>query len=61
MSKPKRSGRLTSFTEFVYDENLSPVFLAGFKRYVGKEFMTDEEWKIQLHNYQNRSITQKED
>ncbi len=62
MSKPQRSKRLTSFTEFVSDKALSGAFLAGFRRYVGKDFMTDAEWKEQLKNYQNRTInTQKED
>jgi hypothetical protein len=62
MSKPQRSKRLTSFKEFAYGKSLSKGFLAGFKRYVGKDYMTDEEWQEQLTKYQNRSInTQKED
>lgn len=56
MSKPQRSRRLTSFTEFVQGKSFSRGFLAGFKRYVGKEFMTDAEWKEQLQKYQHRNI-----
>lgn len=62
MSKPQRSKRLVSFTEFVQGKSLSKGFLAGFKRYVGKDYMSKEEWQKQLQKYQNRSInTQKED
>lgn len=62
MSKPQKSKRLTSFTEFTQGKSLSRVFLAGFRRYVGKEFMTDAEWAEQLKTYQNRNVnTQKED
>lgn len=62
MSKPQKSKRLTSFTEFAQGKSLSRVFLAGFRRYVGKEFMTDAEWAEQLKTYQNRNVnTQKED
>lgn len=56
MSKPQRSRRLTSFTEFVQGKSFSRGFLVGFKRYVGKEFMTDAEWKEQLQKYQHRNI-----
>lgn len=60
MNKPQKSRRLTSFTEFIQGKQLSRGFLAGFKRYVSKDFMTDEEWKEALKTYQNRTIT-KED
>lgn len=52
--KPERSKRLVSFAEFTRGKDLRRTFLAGFKRYAGKEFMTYEEWAETLTKYQNR-------
>ena len=53
-NKPQKSKRLISFTEFAAGKALRRVFLAGFKKYAKKEFMTEEEWTSILHEYQNR-------
>ena len=52
--KPERSKRLVSFDEFISGKDLRRTFLAGFKMYAGKEFMTYEEWTETLTKYQNR-------
>lgn len=52
--KPQKSNRLVSFTEFTMNKTLKSVFLAGFKRYAKREFMTQEEWELTLKEYQNR-------
>jgi hypothetical protein len=52
--KPQKSERLVSFEEFVRGKNLKRVFLAGFKKYAKKSFMTAEEWTTLLEEYKNR-------
>ena len=54
MEKPQKSERLVSFTEFVAGKALRRTFLAGFKKYAKKEFMTEQEWTTTLNEYQNR-------
>ena len=54
MKKPQKSERLVSFTEFVAGKALRRTFLAGFKKYAKKEFMTEKEWTATLNEYQNR-------
>lgn len=54
MNKPQKSKRLISFNEFVAGKALKRVFLAGFKKYAKKEFMTEEEWTNLLNEYKNR-------
>ena len=53
-NKPQKSKRLVSFNEFVAGKALKRTFLAGFKKYAKKEFMTEEEWTTLLHDYENR-------
>lgn len=52
--KPQKSKRLISFKEFITGKSLKRTFLAGFKRYAKKEYMTQEEWSHILNEYQNR-------
>lgn len=54
LRKPQKSKRLVSFKEFVAGKPLKRTFLAGFKNYAKKEFMTEEEWTALLEEYQNR-------
>lgn len=54
IKKPQKSERLVSFDEFVMGKGLKRVFLAGFKRYANKTFMTAEEWTTLLEEYKNR-------
>lgn len=54
IKKPQKSKRLTSFREFVAGKQLKRVFIAGFRKYAKKEYMTEEEWNALLHEYQNR-------
>ena len=53
-NKPQKSKRLVSFREFTMGKQLKRTFLAGFKKYAKKEFMTEQEWTTLLHEYQNR-------
>lgn len=53
-NKPQKSKRKLSFREFVAGKRLKRTYLAGFKRYAKKEFMTEEEWTNTLREYQNR-------
>lgn len=52
--KPQKSKRLISFNEFIIGKPLKRTFLAGFKKYANKEFMTEEEWTTVLNEYKNR-------
>ena len=54
MKKPHKSERLVSFAEFVAGKTLRRTFLAGFKKYAKKEFMTEQEWTTTLNEYRNR-------
>ena len=53
-AKLQKSKRLVSFSEFTNGKGLSRVYLAGFKRFVKKDFMTEEDWTKALSQYQNR-------
>ena len=54
LTKPQKSERLVSFTEFTTGKSFKRSFLAGFKKYAKKEFMSEEQWKETLSNYQTR-------
>ena len=50
----QKSKRLVSYKEFIAGKNLKRTFLAGFRRYAKKEYMTEQEWNSKLSEYQKR-------